>query len=223
MIPGMSRRMAEHREGLLTEAELHRGADVPLLKPGNGSFGHHVLSTDETLYSLESTRGPMVTSQSINSVVGITSQHVTSGRNIQECAEVVPVTADVERRSPMAATMSRLQQQQQMHHQSFLYNNSPTLHSTTLPRQVEKRNNHHHQQQQQHHQYSQQQGYHHQPHAGPPIPRHFVVATNGLSDDIEMDRTSFMNGDDEDDENDVKDTSQCRPPMQQQPHQGPIL
>jgi hypothetical protein len=52
MIPGMSRRMAEHREGLLTEVENHRGVEAPLLKSGNGSFGHHIMTTDETLYSL---------------------------------------------------------------------------------------------------------------------------------------------------------------------------
>ena len=117
MIPGMSRRMAEHREGLLTEVDHHRGVEAPLLKSGNGSFGHHVMATDETLYSLESARGPMVTSQRITSVVGIASQHITptlqASRNVPEGAEVGPVTADIERRSPMTSTMSRMQHQQQ--------------------------------------------------------------------------------------------------------------
>ena len=224
MIPGMSRRMAEHREGLLTEIDHHRGVEAPLLKSGNGngSFGHHVMATDETLYSLESARGPMVTSQSINSVVGIASQHITptshSSRNVPEGAEVGPVTADIERRSPMASTMSRMQQQQ--HHQSFLFNNSPTMHSTTLPRLLEKRNSHQHQHQQ-HHQY-QQQVYHpqqqqqHQQHHQ--MPRHYVVATNGLSDDVEMDRTSFMNGDDDDDDSNVKEVPPSSRSLSHQHH-----
>jgi hypothetical protein len=216
MIPGMARRMAEHRGGLLTELEHQRSSvEAPLLKSGNGSFGHHLMSTDETLYSLEATRGSMVTSQSVNSVIGMThTMHAT--RNVPEGAEVGPVMADVERRSPMTSTMSRMQQNQhhqqqhQQMHQSFLYNNSPTIHSasTTLPRLVEKRNNHSHQQHQySQHIYQQQQQHHQQQQLQPQqLPRHYVVATNGLSDDVEMDRTSFMNGD-EDDDCDVQDNN----------------
>jgi len=53
MIPGLTRRMAEHRGGLLAELEHHRSSvEAPLLKSGNGagSFGHHILTTEETLY-----------------------------------------------------------------------------------------------------------------------------------------------------------------------------
>ena len=77
MIPGLTRRMAEHRRGLLAELEHHRSSvEAPLLKSGNGagSFGHHTLTTEETFYSLEATRGSMMTSQSVNSVIGLTSQ-----------------------------------------------------------------------------------------------------------------------------------------------------
>ena len=199
MIPGMTRRMAEHRGGL-AELEHHRNSvEAPLLKTGNGngtSFGHHVLTNEDTLYSLEATRGSIVTSQSVNSVIGMSSSHIGSHlkRNVPEGAEIMPAV-DIERRSPMASTMSRLQhlqqQQQQQQHQSFLYNNSPTIQSsTTLPilvsKQQQQSNNHHH-----HHQYYQQQQQYQQQQ------RHYV--TNGLSEDVEMDRTSFMNGDDEDD------------------------
>ena len=219
MIPGMTRRMAEHRGGL-AELEHHRSSvETPLLKTGNGngtSFGHHVLTNDDTLYSLEATRGSMVTSQSVNSVIGMSSHNMGIGshlkaRNVPEGAEIVGVTADVERRSPMTSTMSRLQhlqqQQQQQQHQSFLYNNSPTIQaSTTLPRlaskqQQQQANNHHH-----HHQYYQQQQQQYQQQQQQQ--RHFV--TNGLSEDVEMDRTSFMNGDDEDeDECDVQASHQA--------------
>jgi hypothetical protein len=207
--------MAEHRGGL-AELEHHRNSvEAPLLKTGNGngaSFGHHVLTNEDTLYSLEATRGSIVTSQSVNSVIGMSSHNMgiashLKARNVPEGAEIVPVTADVERRSPMTSTMSRLQhlqhqqqqQQQQHQHQSFLYNNSPTIQSsTTLPRLVSKQqqhqaNNHHH-----HHQYYQQQQ--HQYQQQQQQQRHYVA--NGLSEDVEMDRTSFMNGDDDDEEQD---------------------
>lgn len=104
MIPGMTRRMAEHR--VLAEKEFSKiNLETPLEKTGSflyqrhfskeickiksckiigniGSFGCHALTAEESLYALDlSGRGSLVQSQSLTSVIGLTQSRPETDRN----------------------------------------------------------------------------------------------------------------------------------------------
>lgn len=175
---------------------------LTFLCPGgnNGSFGHHILTSEDTLYAVDhSGRGSLVPSQSVTSVIGLT--HMNGGGRQDSDGNDLTTTADicqvrfifswhskmdklfqhfllqVEHKSPLPSRSQHLLHHkghtQQQLQQSYGYNCSPTLNqmSTTLPRQGEKRNSLIH-----HHQFHHSHQHHHAkayPQA-PPL-RHLVL------------------------------------------------